>query len=225
MVKRDSITFFRSYLEAASVLPPERFKPFILALGAYAFDDEIPSFEEMSLEAMAFILIAPVIDKSKERAAAGAKGGRAKKDSFKVASSYSEQLEQEKEKEQEKEQEQDTEKERNNTQYYSLETDTEKAKEVDTYVSTEKKKEKKEKFSPPTVEEVRAYCAERNNGIDPEAFIDFYASKGWKVGSQPMKDWKASVRTWERRNKDSKPEQRKDEPWHWSPITAEAYDA
>ena len=57
-----------------------------------------------------------------------------------------------------------------------------------------------QRFIPPTVEEVRAYCVERRNGVDPEAFIDFYASKGWRVGNQPMKDWKACVRTWERRN-------------------------
>lgn len=54
-------------------------------------------------------------------------------------------------------------------------------------------------FTPPTVEEVAQYCAERHNGIDPETFIDFYQSKGWKVGNAKMKDWKAAVRTWEKR--------------------------
>ena len=53
-------------------------------------------------------------------------------------------------------------------------------------------------FTPPTVEEVRDYCLERNNGIDPESFIDFYSSKGWMIGKNKMKDWKAAVRTWER---------------------------
>lgn len=56
----------------------------------------------------------------------------------------------------------------------------------------------------PTVEEVAAYCRERKNGIDPEEFVDFYASKGWKVGDQPMKDWEACVRTWEKKRKASK---------------------
>ena len=59
------------------------------------------------------------------------------------------------------------------------------------------------RFSPPSVEEVRAYCMERRNGVDPERFVDFYASKGWKVGREPMKDWKACVRTWERRDRDN----------------------
>lgn len=55
------------------------------------------------------------------------------------------------------------------------------------------------RFAPPTVEEVRTYCQERHNKVDPERFVDFYASKGWRVGNQPMKDWKAAVRTWEKR--------------------------
>ena len=53
-------------------------------------------------------------------------------------------------------------------------------------------------FKPPTLEEVRAYCRERKNSIDPETFVDFYASKGWLVGKSKMKDWKACVRTWEK---------------------------
>ena len=57
------------------------------------------------------------------------------------------------------------------------------------------------RFTPPTVEEVTEYCRERGNSVNPERFIDFYASKGWKVGNQPMKDWKACVRTWEQRDK------------------------
>ena len=56
------------------------------------------------------------------------------------------------------------------------------------------------KFIPPTVEEVQAYCNERKNGIDANEFIDFYISKGWMIGKNKMKDWKASVRTWERNN-------------------------
>lgn len=54
-------------------------------------------------------------------------------------------------------------------------------------------------FVRPSVEEVRAYCNERNNSVDPQTFVDFYAAKGWKVGSASMKDWKACVRTWEKR--------------------------
>ena len=55
------------------------------------------------------------------------------------------------------------------------------------------------RFTPPTVEEVQAYCTERNNNVDPERFVDYYASKGWLVGKAKMKDWKAAVRNWERK--------------------------
>ena len=54
-------------------------------------------------------------------------------------------------------------------------------------------------FTPPSIDEVSAYCAERNNGIDPQHFVDFYEAKGWMVGKNKMKDWKAAVRTWEGR--------------------------
>ena len=59
-------------------------------------------------------------------------------------------------------------------------------------------------FNKPTILEVQDYCSERNNNIEAEAFIDFYESKGWFVGKNKMKDWKACVRTWEMRNKTKK---------------------
>lgn len=57
------------------------------------------------------------------------------------------------------------------------------------------------RFVPPSVEQVAAYCRERGNSIDPDAFVDYYTSKGWTVGRSPMKDWKAAVRTWEQRRR------------------------
>lgn len=60
-----------------------------------------------------------------------------------------------------------------------------------------KEKPKPKRFVPPTLDEVKAYCQERNNNVIPEKFIDYYESNGWKVGRNPMKDWKACVRTWE----------------------------
>ena len=64
------------------------------------------------------------------------------------------------------------------------------------------------RFIPPTIEQVKEYCKERNNSVDAEAFVDFYQSKGWMVGKNKMKDWKAAVRTWER-GCDSKPQKSK----------------
>lgn len=59
----------------------------------------------------------------------------------------------------------------------------------------------KKKFTPPTILEVAEYCVERNNGLDAEAFVDYYTANGWMQGQgKPIKDWKACVRTWEKRN-------------------------
>lgn len=77
-------------------------------------------------------------------------------------------------------------------------------KEID--IDIKEKIDKKEKltlFHPPSIEEVTSYCKERSNRVDPQQFIDFYTTKGWMVGKNKMKDWKACVRTWERR--DTKP--------------------
>lgn len=58
-------------------------------------------------------------------------------------------------------------------------------------------------FVPPSVEEVRAYCLERGNNIDPQYFVDYYEARGWMIGKNKMKDWRAAMRTWEQRNSGS----------------------
>ncbi|MDB5345307.1 MAG: hypothetical protein JWP89_3684 [Schlesneria sp.] len=63
-----------------------------------------------------------------------------------------------------------------------------------------KKEENAPSFRPPTVEEIRDYCTARNSTVDPEQFRDFYESKGWLVGAAKMKDWKAALRNWEKRD-------------------------
>lgn len=57
------------------------------------------------------------------------------------------------------------------------------------------------RFTPPSVDEVRLYCQERDNHIDPGNFVDFYQAKNWYIGKNKMKDWRAAVRTWEQRGK------------------------
>ena len=63
------------------------------------------------------------------------------------------------------------------------------------------KRERAKPFTPPDIDEVRAYCKDRANGIDPDEWYDFYASKGWMVGKNKMVDWKAAVRTWENKRR------------------------
>ena len=81
---------------------------------------------------------------------------------------------------------------------------------LDTDTDTDKRKKVPKKngkrFSPPTLQDVKAYCEERNNGVNPERFMSHYESNGWKVGRNAMKNWKAAVRTWENRNKQQNPE-------------------
>jgi transposase len=72
------------------------------------------------------------------------------------------------------------------------------------YIDMSDKPTKRTRFIPPSVEEVQAYCDERQNNIDAEKFISYYTSNGWKVGRNKMKDWKATVRTWERNGYDTK---------------------
>ena len=67
--------------------------------------------------------------------------------------------------------------------------------------NTNKKQQIKEQFTPPTIEEVAEYCKERNNNIDPMQFIDYYTARRWRFNNGcKMQDWRATVRTWERRN-------------------------
>ena len=76
--------------------------------------------------------------------------------------------------------------------------------EKDTEKEKEDKKEPQKRFIKPTMEEVQAYCQERNKGVDAQKWYDYYSANGWKVGRNPMKDWKASVRTWERNDQNGK---------------------
>jgi hypothetical protein len=69
------------------------------------------------------------------------------------------------------------------------------------------------RFTPPSVAEVTVYCQENGyTAVDPSRFVDFYTSKGWKVGSSPMKDWKAAVRNWARRDKGENSPEKPDVP-------------
>lgn len=61
----------------------------------------------------------------------------------------------------------------------------------------------RQRFIPPSADDVRAYATEKGYTIDPEAFVDYYTANGWKVGKNPMKDWRAAVRTWIRKEKEN----------------------
>lgn len=94
----------------------------------------------------------------------------------------------------------------------------EKEKEIDKEIEIDTKYKR---FTPPSVDEVTAYCEERGNRVDPQEFVDFYESKGWMVGKNKMKDWKASVRTWE---KSSRPKRKLGAYANERPIKKEDFD-
>lgn len=97
----------------------------------------------------------------------------------------------------------------------------EKEKEIDTEI--DKDNTRVGRFKPPSLEEVKAYCEERQNGIDPQTFIDFYTSKDWMIGKNRMSDWRAAVRTWER----NRTEKRKSNPalkYKQTPISETDFD-
>lgn len=53
-------------------------------------------------------------------------------------------------------------------------------------------------FVKPSLEEVQAYCVELQSSVNPQQFLDYYIANGWKVGRNPMKDWRATFRNWGR---------------------------
>lgn len=83
---------------------------------------------------------------------------------------------------------------------------------TDNYAKFEKfvkdlsKDEKSDKKIPPNIEDVKSYCQERENDVDPERWFNFYSAKNWMIGKNKMKDWKAAVRTWEKSKTDKQDE-------------------
>ena len=69
---------------------------------------------------------------------------------------------------------------------------------INTNINTNVGQSPPKRFTVPTIEEVKEYCSERKNRVDAERFVNYYTANGWKVGKNPMKDWKAAVRSWER---------------------------
>lgn len=184
MDERTQFTFYASFFDAVSRIKKKADRADAYdAICAYALREEDPDFSKMSDAAqIAFLLIKPNLDSSRRKAKSGKDGGSKKANGKQNVSKQEANCKQE-ERESEKEKEKEKEGEIENECY------------PPTPLSGGAKAKR---FIPPTVDEVAAYCQERGNGLDPETFVDFYASKGWMVGKNPMKDWKAAVRTWER---------------------------
>ena len=84
----------------------------------------------------------------------------------------------------------------------SIDIEKEKDIEIERELDKEKKPAKRTTFVKPTIEEIRAYITENGYSVDAERFYDYYEANGWYAGSRKMKDWKATVRNWDRRDKE-----------------------
>ena len=176
-LKRLQFTFYRSYYDAIKVLPKKEQTAVMLALCAYALDKVEPNLTGTA--GAIFTLIRPTLDSGWKKAIGGARG-TPQKDNEKIEERCGKDTAKEKEVEKEKEGE----------------------IEIENECYTPKPPKGAKRFSPPTVEEVAAYCLERNNGIDAQHFVDYYAQQKWKLSNgNKMADWKAAVRTWESRDK------------------------
>ena len=185
---RDSFVIFTSYMKSFLKLNMEQRGVLITAMLNYQMGEELPEMDALTDMAFSFIKDDMDFNNAKYEEMCernrinGKKGGRPKADGFsenpKNPHGFSENP-----------------KKPTKTLYeyeYEYEHDNEHEKKED--------KPLKKKFIKPTLEDIKAYCQERNNEVSPERFYDFYESKGWKVGNQSMKDWKAAVRTWEQRS-------------------------
>lgn len=178
----DGFVFYASFYDALSDLPDDIRVQAYDAICRYALLGEEPDCG--GVVRTVFKLVKPQIDANNKRREAGRKGGQAyrKHDAS-------------------------TEEAKTRRQEANVSKQEPKEKEKVKVKEKENVKESK-RFAPPSLEEVAGYCFDRNNSVDPQRFVDFYSSKGWKVGNSPMKDWKAAVRTWERREdkrQDQKP--------------------
>lgn len=193
-MERKQFTWYRSYYDALKELPAEEFRDIVLAVCAYALDGEEP---ELSGVARAiFTLIRPTLEVGRSKAENRRRAEQTVL-SAEQTGNIPEQTKNKPEQTQNKRKQTDNKPEQTRKE---KEKEREKESENDSYCSPPPPSGPK-RFVPPTLAEVQSYVAERQSPVDPQGFIDFYASKGWMVGKTPMKDWKAACRnaeTWER---------------------------
>lgn len=187
----ESFVFYRSFIDAVETtgLSPEDQLQMLKAIIHYALDSKEPDSSCSVTTKLAFTLIKPQIDANSERRINGSKGGRPKKQKT-IGYENSENLKTigfEK-----------TENSKPNVNVNVNVNENANVNVNEELCAETAQKKTVSKFVKPTVEEVAEYCRQRNNSVDAGAFCDFYESKGWKIGKDTMKDWKAAVRTWER---------------------------
>lgn len=183
MAEMAYVCLYMSYLQSLSPFTDAERGRITTAMLNYAATGEVPQFEGNerfiwpSLQAQIDRDIETYQAKCARNKANGAKGGRPPKNPAVIPET--ERFAEKPAKPKEKEKKRDKEKEKDNIGADHPPT--------------------RSHFSPPSVDEVNAYCAEKGYALDADRFVDYYTSNGWRVGKNPMKDWKAAVRTWNRK--------------------------
>jgi hypothetical protein len=183
---RESMVFYRSFYQAVEDLPPEEFKASVMAILGYGLDGKCEEVSGVSKSILA--LVKPQIDKNNKRYENSLKGGRKSTDNQTET----------KPEPNANQVETKPKPNRNQTETKPKPNDNVNVNDNDIKENT-LKGVKEKRFAPPTPENVREYCREMGyTHVDADRFVDFYSAKGWMVGKNHMKDWKAATRNWER---------------------------
>lgn len=178
-MERNQFTFYRSYLDAIRRLSADEQGEILWAICVYALDEVMP--ENLSpIAETVFTLVKPTLDAGRKKALSGQKGGQG--GSAPCATSPAKAHRKQTKSKQEGEIEVEYEKK------MELEDECHSTSNLPNY-----------QFVPPTVQEVAGYCEQNDYSVDAAKFVDYYTANGWQVGKNKMKDWKAAVRNWNRK--------------------------
>lgn len=184
---KEYVPIFLDWLEVTQDLLPEEKGNLIDAVIAYAAGLEYEHYLSGGCK-IAFRFLKGQVDRNNVISDQRSKAGSNKKEQTETKANKPEQ------------------KETNENKTEQMETNLPKEKEKEKEKDKENNREKSGRFIPPTIEQVKEYCKERENAVDPDRWFNYYSSNGWKVGKNPMKDWRAAVRTWENNDKqDNRP--------------------
>lgn len=185
---RDTFIFYRSFKESMSDLSDKDKLIMYEAISDYSLDLKEPKLT--GFPKALFSLIRPILDANIQRWKNGRKGGAP------IGNLNAKKQPRNDRKTTEKQPNKDVNKDVNKDKEYNIENAN-----IETKVSNGA--DKSTRFVPPTLSDVQEYIKKNNYSVDALTFIDFYTSKGWMVGSNKMKDWKAAVRTWQRKQRNT----------------------
>ena len=216
-MERESFVFYRSFYEGIKELPRDIQGEVLTAIMEYGLNGVTTENQKQITKAM-FALIKPQLDANNQRFENGKKGGRPKANCNQTETETETETKPKQNRNKTKPEPNvnvndnvndisflEKKKQKSDAAVSDLENENSESPLETLQAPKEQSGGGRKRFVIPTPEEVQAYCDERKNGILGQQFCDFYSSKGWKIGSQQMKDWKAAVRTWEMRRKEQLP--------------------